>query len=100
MLKITNPATCKVIAEVLEDNPTSIERKYQLAHAAKPAWAATPLGKRLACIRKFREQIVTRMDELAAILTSEVGKPLQQSRNELNGLLGRIDFFLDETKRT
>ena len=100
MLKITNPATGKVIAEVLEDNAASIRRKYALARAAQPAWAATPLGKRLGCIRRFREQIVARREELAAILTSEVGKPLQQSRNELNGLLGRIDFFLDETKRT
>ena len=100
MLKITNPATGKVIAEVLEDNAASIKRKYTLARAAQPEWAATPLSKRLGCIRKFREQVVARKEELAAILTSEVGKPLQQSRNELNGLLGRIDFFLDETKRT
>ena len=100
MLKITNPATGKVIAEVLEDNAASIRRKYQLARAAQPLWAATALSKRLACIRKFREQIESRKEELAAILTSEVGKPLQQSRNELNGLLGRIDFFLAETKKT
>ena len=100
MLKITNPATGKVIAEVLEDTPASIRQKYRLARDAQPAWAATPLAKRLGCIRKFRAQIEARTGELAAILTSEVGKPLQQSRNELNGLIGRIDFFLDETRRT
>ena len=100
MLKITNPATGKVIAEVLEDTPATIRQKYRLARDAQPAWAAVPLSKRLACIRKFREQVVARRDDLAAILTAEVGKPLQQSRNELNGLLGRIDFFLDETRRT
>jgi acyl-CoA reductase-like NAD-dependent aldehyde dehydrogenase len=33
-------------------------------------------------------------------LTQEVGKPIRQSRNELNGLVGRIDFFLAETTRT
>ena len=33
-------------------------------------------------------------------LTSEVGKPIRQSRNELNGLLGRLDFFLEEAPRT
>jgi len=84
---------------VPDDTPGSVKRKYQLARAAQPAWAATPLARRLACIRKFREQVVARRDELAAILTSEVGKPLQQSRNELNGLVPRIDFFLDETRR-
>jgi acyl-CoA reductase-like NAD-dependent aldehyde dehydrogenase len=37
-------------------------------------------------------------ERLAAILTSEVGKPIAQSRNELKGLLGRIDFFLEQTE--
>ena len=36
---------------------------------------------------------------LARTLTAEVGKPIRQSRNELNGLTGRIDFFLAETER-
>ena len=39
-------------------------------------------------------------ETLARTLTNEVGKPIRQSRNELNGLLGRIDFFLAETART
>ncbi len=34
----------------------------------------------------------------AAVLTSEVGKPIRQSRNELNGLLARIDFFLAQSE--
>ncbi|MDP3135168.1 MAG: aldehyde dehydrogenase family protein, partial [Burkholderiaceae bacterium] len=38
------------------------------------------------------------LDALAAIMTRETGKPLQMSRNELNGLLGRIDFFLAQTE--
>ena len=37
---------------------------------------------------------------LAATLTSEVGKPIRQSRNELNGLIARIDFFLTEAQAT
>ena len=38
------------------------------------------------------------LEPLAATLTSEVGKPIRQARNEINGLLGRIDFFLAETE--
>ena len=34
------------------------------------------------------------MDSLAAIMTQETGKPISLSRNELRGLLGRLDFFL------
>ncbi len=38
-------------------------------------------------------------ETLARTLTQEVGKPIRQSRNELNGLLTRIDFFLAESAR-
>jgi acyl-CoA reductase-like NAD-dependent aldehyde dehydrogenase len=100
MLKITNPATGKVIAEVLEDNAASIKRKFLLARDAQPRWAAKSLGRRLKVIKSFREQIVTRKEELAQLLTSETGKPLQQARNELNGLLPRIDFFLEHVRKS
>ncbi|MEO8133458.1 MAG: aldehyde dehydrogenase family protein [Betaproteobacteria bacterium] len=100
MLKITNPATGKVIAEVLEDNAATIKRKYAMARAAQPDWAATPLARRLKTIKTFRAQVETRKEELAAILTSETGKPLQQARNELNGLLPRLDFFVDNAAKT
>lgn len=100
MLKITNPATGKVVAEVLEDNAASIKRKYLLARDAQPAWAGKSLSHRLKVIKAFRKQIVNRKEELAQILTSETGKPLQQAGNELNGLLPRIDFFLEHARKT
>ena len=98
MLQITNPATGAVIAELPQDTPESVIAKYREARAAQPAWAATPLAKRLAAIRRFREFIVSDLERLAAILTSEVGKPIRQSRNELNGLLPRLDFFLAQAE--
>lgn len=100
MLQITNPADGTVVAELPEDTAEVVARKYSAARAAQPGWAAVPLAERLAVIRRFREGIVRDTDRLARVLTTEVGKPIRQSRNELNGLLGRIDFFLAETERT
>ncbi len=100
MLQIQSPATGAVIAELPQDTHESVLAKYQAARAAQPAWAATTLEHRLDCIRRFRARLVQDLDKLAAVLTSEVGKPIKQSRNELNGLLGRIDFFLAETAKT
>jgi acyl-CoA reductase-like NAD-dependent aldehyde dehydrogenase len=100
MLKITNPANDQTIAELPDDDATAIADKYRAARAAQPGWAATPIAQRLAAIRRFREGIVRDLDRLAAVLTSEVGKPIKQSRNELAGLLGRLDFFLAETDKT
>jgi acyl-CoA reductase-like NAD-dependent aldehyde dehydrogenase len=94
MLHVIDPAHGRVIAELAEDTHDSVIAKYRAARAAQPAWAATPLATRLAAIRRFRAGIVEHLERLAAVLTSEVGKPIKQSRNELNGLLPRLDFFL------
>ena len=99
-LKVTNPATGTLVATLPADDAKSVAAKYERARAAQTAWAKVPLKKRLAAIQKFRELVVAETERLAKVLTTEVGKPIAQSRNELKGLLPRIDFFLEETART
>jgi acyl-CoA reductase-like NAD-dependent aldehyde dehydrogenase len=98
-MKITNPATGSVIADVAADNAAAVRRKYDAARAGQRRWAEVPIRKRLDTIAGFRERVVAMQEKLARTLTQEVGKPIRQSRNELNGLLGRIDFFLQESAR-
>jgi acyl-CoA reductase-like NAD-dependent aldehyde dehydrogenase len=95
-LKITNPATGDTLAELPTDDAAAIGAKAHAARGAQPAWAARPLAERVEIIRRFREGIVRDRDLLARTLTLEVGKPIAQSRNELDGLLGRLDFFIDQ----
>jgi len=96
-LDVINPATGKRIASLPADNGQSIAAKYAAARAAQPSWAGTPLRQRLAVIAKFRERVIARTEELAQTLTAETAKPITQARNELRGLLPRLDFFLRET---
>ncbi|HUH94331.1 MAG TPA: aldehyde dehydrogenase family protein [Casimicrobiaceae bacterium] len=98
-MKIFNPATGALVTEVPEDGAYAVRKKYERARAAQSAWAATPIRKRVDAIRGFREQTVARQQTLARTLTQEVGKPIKQSRNELNGLLKRLDFFIAEAAR-
>jgi acyl-CoA reductase-like NAD-dependent aldehyde dehydrogenase len=98
-MKIVNPATGEAIADVPEDGAFAVRAKYQRARAAQPAWAATPVRKRIDAIRAFGDCVTARHETLARTLTQEVGKPIVQSRNELNGLLKRIDFFVAESGR-
>jgi acyl-CoA reductase-like NAD-dependent aldehyde dehydrogenase len=98
-MKITNPATGAVIADVAVDNAAAVRRKYEVARAGQDRWARVPVRKRLETIAKFRERIVAMQETLARTLTNEVGKPIRQSRNELSGLLTRIDFFVAESAR-
>ena len=95
-LLVQNPATGAAIAQVPTDDAASVGEKMVRARAAQPRWAALPLSDRLACIQRFRDAIEAETETLAATLTAEVGKPIRQSRNELNGLLGRLDFFVAE----
>ena len=95
-LAIHNPANGALITQVPADDANSVAAKAAAARAAQPGWLAVPLPERKACITRFRAGVVAELDTLAGIMTSETGKPIKMSRNELNGLLSRIDFFLKE----
>ncbi|MBI3367777.1 MAG: aldehyde dehydrogenase family protein [Burkholderiales bacterium] len=97
-LKIFNPATGAPIAELPADDAASVAAKAAAARAAQPDWGALPISDRLSAIQRFRALLVNELDTLATTLTQEVGKPISQSRNELNGLLPRIDFFLEQAE--
>ncbi|MEK7433966.1 MAG: aldehyde dehydrogenase family protein [Cyanobacteriota bacterium] len=100
MLKIFNPSTDKLITEVETDTPESVVSKFELAKKAQKIWAKVSLDEKIEFITKFRDLTIKNKDKLAKILTSEVGKPINQSINELNGLVGRIDFFIENVKKT
>jgi acyl-CoA reductase-like NAD-dependent aldehyde dehydrogenase len=94
MLSIINPATGVTIGQVPADDTASVATKARQARAAQPGWRAVPLVERKACIERFRGLVIRDLESLARTLTQDTGKPVSQARNELNGLLGRIDFFL------
>lgn len=98
-MQIINPATEAVIGEVTEDTEATIREKFAFLTTGQPVWAARSVEERLACIARFYEALEEEKEVLAATLTSESGKPLQQSYNELNGARNRIRYFLDHTAR-
>jgi acyl-CoA reductase-like NAD-dependent aldehyde dehydrogenase len=100
LLTIMNPATGELLAETPADDATSVAGKALGARSAQAAWAARPLAERAACLQRFRAAVASQTATLAVTLTSEVGKPIRQSRNELDGLLSRLDFFLAEVERS
>jgi acyl-CoA reductase-like NAD-dependent aldehyde dehydrogenase len=93
-LVIHNPANGEPIAEIPADDAGTVAAKAEAARRAQPAWAARSLEERKACLSHFRDGVVRDLEALAVTMTRETGKPIRMSRNELNGLLGRIDFFV------
>ncbi|MGO6908377.1 aldehyde dehydrogenase family protein, partial [Rhizobium ruizarguesonis] len=69
------------------------------AHAAQPAWAARPAKERSAILRKWFDLMVTNADELAAILTAEMGKPFPVARSEILYAAAYIEWYAEEAKR-
>jgi len=91
--QVINPATGEVLATLESDGAESLALKHMAARRAQAAWAATPLSERLAIMQRFRAGLLARQAELARLLSQEVGKPIKQAHQELNGFLGRFDFF-------
>jgi acyl-CoA reductase-like NAD-dependent aldehyde dehydrogenase len=96
-MRIFNPANDEILKDIAEDDASAIREKFASAKQAQRSWAVQPVAERLAVIERFRELVRERTEPLAAVLTSEVGKPITQSRNELKALIARIDFFLEHT---
>ena len=93
-MRLRNPADGRTFARVAEDSSAAIAAKVARARGAQPGWAAAPLARRKAVLKRFSALLRRRRDGLARTLTQEVGKPITQSYNELDGLQRRLDFFL------
>lgn len=95
-LAITNPADGNVFAQLPADTASTVAAKFQLAKAGQAKWVKVSIDQRLACMARFKALVTEQLNDLAAIMTRETGKPIRLSRNELNGFLGRMDFFLEQ----
>lgn len=98
-MDILNPATGALIATLPNTTAEQAQKQYETARAAQPLWAAKPLEERIQVLGKFYELLDEHADKMAAITTSEVGKPLGQSKGEIAGARRRIKFFLDQSMR-
>jgi acyl-CoA reductase-like NAD-dependent aldehyde dehydrogenase len=98
-MQIINPATEEIIQEVPEDTRESLYGKFELLKANQPAWQGIPITERIVVLSRFAALLEKNTELLAGILTSEVGKPLQQSRNEINGARSRIKWFTDNSEK-
>lgn len=96
-MKILNPSTQDILTDIAEDQDQQVKKKYSRARDAQARWAAIELKKRIECIQNFHSLLEKNKDELARTLTQEVGKPLKEAYNEIEGARGRIKYFIDHS---
>lgn len=98
-MKIINPANDETIKEIDVDTPESVGNKFKALNAGQVNWGKKPLSERIETISKFQKLLKQNIDSLSDDLTAETGKPLQESKNEINASCGKIDFFLNESEK-
>jgi len=96
---VENPATKQVIAEVADGSAVDAERAITAAGDAQDAWGRTSPRMRSEILRRAYELIVERTEDLAAIMTAEMGKPLQEARGEVAYAAEFFRWFSEEAVR-
>jgi acyl-CoA reductase-like NAD-dependent aldehyde dehydrogenase len=80
VLEVVNSTTEEVMGTVPAGTPEDVDRAVRAAARAYPAWAATPRDERAKLLARVQEALVARTDELARLITEEVGMPYALSR--------------------
>ncbi len=96
---ITDPATDRVVDTVPRCGAAETTRAIAAAHRAFPVWKARTAGDRAAMVARLGALMRRDIDRLAAIMTSEQGKPLAESKGEINYAASFLDWAAEEGKR-
>ncbi len=89
---VYNPATGEAQSRVALATAAEVDAAVTAAAAAFPAWSAQPSLRRARVLFRFREIFERRLDEVAAILTSEHGKVFSDAKGEATRGLEVVEF--------
>ncbi len=78
---VINPANESQVAEILMGSQADVDLAVEAAYRAFPAFAATPLAERIDILQRLRAVFERRFDEMVTAITTEMGAPLDMSRN-------------------
>jgi succinate-semialdehyde dehydrogenase / glutarate-semialdehyde dehydrogenase len=98
-LTVDDPSTGKVLCEVADAAPEDGMAALDAAVAAQAAFAAMPPRERGEILRRAFELITARIDDLALLMTLEMGKPLAESKGEITYAAEFFRWFAEEAVR-
>jgi aldehyde dehydrogenase (NAD+) len=85
-IEVENPTTEEVIGAIVAGTAEDVDAAVAAAVGAFDGWSATSPAERAALLRRISEMLAARADELAGLITAEVGSPLSFSRATQVGL--------------
>nr|WTB09021.1 NAD-dependent succinate-semialdehyde dehydrogenase [Streptomyces antimycoticus] len=96
---VVNPATEEVIATVADGGPEDALRAIETAGRVQSEWARTAPRERGEILRRAYDLLMARQDELALIMTAEMGKPLAEAKGEVAYAAEFFRWFSEEAVR-
>jgi aldehyde dehydrogenase (NAD+) len=99
-LRSVNPAHLdREVAEVSLADAELFVRACRAARAAQPAWARVPAPVRANAVRRLGRLVEANREALSRLITEEIGKPIAESRGEVQEVIDTCDFFSGEGRR-
>jgi len=96
---VDDPATAEVICAVPDMTRDDTAAAIEAARIAQKDWAARTAKDRAVILRRWYDLMMANQEDLAIILTAEMGKPLAESRGEIAYGASFIDWFAEEGRR-
>ena len=96
---VEDPSTGETICEIADGGAEDAKAALDAAAAAQPEWAATPPNERGRILWKAFEQLAERTDELATLMTLEMGKAVAESKAEITYAAEFFRWFSGEALR-
>lgn len=91
-LQVVNPADGEVIWRGNDASSDQVNAACAAARAAFEGWAQTDLEQRIAVCARFRDLLKVHTDDLARLISAEVGKPFWEARTEVATMANKIDI--------
>ena len=98
-LDVEDPSTGEAIASVADATPEDASAALDAACAVQAEWAAHAPRERGEILRRAYEAITAKADELALVMTLEMGKPLAESKAEIAYASEFFRWFAEEAVR-
>jgi len=96
---VINPATGTVLDRAFDAGVDDARAAIERSVAAFPLWKAKTAFERGDILRRWRDLILKNEDAMARLMTSEMGKPITESRGEVKYAAGFVDWYAEEGKR-
>lgn len=96
---VKNPATGEEIVKVADMGVDDMRAAIDAAYSAQKAWARRTAKDRCAILLRWQSLMLENADDLAKILTAEMGKPLAEAKGEIAYGASFIQWFAEEARR-